>query len=364
MAHETWKRLTTRAGAVIDGAVLRFMGRQMARSGPRRPPRNSVELLRELGAFYGRPEHFADPNAFFAPPPPVTVEAARREELPRGGAIVDLSFPSPYVPHLPEYRDEHARRVENLTAHARWFRSARPRTVMICLHGWGGGNYFVESRAFVARYWMRCGLDVVLFQLPFHGRRAPGGRSGALFPSPHVVRTNEGFAQAVCDLRALIAWLADRDVPGAGIIGMSLGGYTTALMASVVPDLAFAVPMIPAVSMSELMWRHGKGSPSRTRAEAAGISQELLDEVFRVHAPLQRPARVPHDRRFVIAGRGDRITPPDETERLWEHWGRPPIHWFPGGHLAQVGRGNAFRALRRWLCEHGIARPPSRNPSS
>ncbi len=347
-----WRRLITRAGAALDGAALRIMGAAMERSGPRRPPAHAAELLRELADFYGRDEHIHDPDRFFVRPEPARVAVTRRGDLSDGGAILDLDFPSTYEPRHPAYRREHERYVENLTAHARWFRAGGPmRMAMICLHGWGGGGYWLEERAFVARYWLRAGLDVVLFQLPFHGHRAPrqAPRSGALFPSPHVVRTNEGFAQAVSDLRALIAWLRSRDVPAAGLIGMSLGGYTTALMASLERDLAFAVPMIPAVSMSELMWRHGAGSPARRRAEAVGVTQHLLDAAFRVHAPLARPPLVAAERRFLIAGRGDRITPPDQALRLWEHWGRPTLHWFPGGHLAQVGRGDAYRALRRWL---------------
>lgn len=328
------------------------MGAAMARSGPRRTPRDAAALLLDLAAFYGREEHFRDPDAFFVPPPVPDVVASHREDLPRGGAVVDLAFPSTYEPRLPAYRDEHRRHEENLTAHARWYRAGGSmRPVLVCLHGWGGGAWFVERRAFVVPYWLRHGLDVVLFQLPFHGRRAPrqAPRAGALFPSPHVVRTNEAFGQAIWDLRALMRWLSDRDAPQVGVIGMSLGGYTAALLASVERELAFAVPMIPAVSMSELMWRHGEGSAARRRAEAAGVTQALVDAVFRVHAPLERPPLVAPDRRFLIAGRGDRITPPDQATRLWEHWGRPPIHWFPGGHLAQVGRGDAFRALRRWL---------------
>jgi hypothetical protein len=107
--------------------------------------------------------------------------------------------------------------------------------------------------------------------------------------------------------------------------------------------------MIPAVSISDLMWRHGDASAARRRAVAAGVTEKLLEAVFRVHAPLERRPRLARERRFIIAGRADRITPPDQAERLWLHWERPPIHWFPGGHLAQVGRGDAFRAMGRWL---------------
>jgi pimeloyl-ACP methyl ester carboxylesterase len=55
------------------------------------------------------------------------------------------------------------------------------------------------------------------------------------------------------------------------------------------------------------------------------------------------------ERRMIVAGRADCITPPDQAERLWRHWDECAIHWFPGGHLAQVGRADALRAVRRRL---------------
>jgi pimeloyl-ACP methyl ester carboxylesterase len=136
-------------------------------------------------------------------------------------------------------------------------------------------------------------------------------------------------------------------------MGMSLGGYTTALWTSVAgPDdpggVDFAVAMIPAVSMARLMWRHGESSPARRAAARAGIDEDLLADAFAVHAPTTRPARLPRERLAVIAGRGDRITPPDHAEELARHWG-VEVAWFPGGHLAQVGRGEALRAVRRQL---------------
>jgi pimeloyl-ACP methyl ester carboxylesterase len=220
---------------------------------------------------------------------------------------------------------------------------------MVCIHGWGGGVLWLEERAFAVDYWLRQGFDVVLFDLPYHGRRLPAGRArGALFPSQHVVRTNEAFAQAVWDLRALRAWFAARgQVTGA--LGMSLGGYTTALWASVDRELAFAVPWIPAVDMADLMWRHGESSPARRRAQAAGVDNELLRDAFRVAAPTTRAPQIAPARRMIVAGRADWITPPDQAERLWRHWDECEIHWFPGGHLAQVGRADALRAVRRRL---------------
>jgi len=102
------------------------------------------------------------------------------------------------------------------------------------------------------------------------------------------------------------------------------------------------------------MWNSGGTSPVRRRATNAGISEDLLADAFAVHAPTTRPARLPVDRLFVVAGRGDRITPPDHAEELAAHWGTE-ILWFDGGHLAQVGRGDAMRNVRRALGAHDFA---------
>ena len=157
----------------------------------------------------------------------------------------------------------------------------------------------------------------------------------------------------------LSQFLRARGSTAIGALGMSLGGYTTGLWASVagpqdVGGIDFAVAMIPAVSMARLMWRHGEHSATRARAVKAGITEELLVDAFAVHAPTTRPVRIARERLAVIAGRGDRITPPDHAETLAAHWG-VAIEWFDGGHLAQVGRGEALRAVRRQLGAIGLA---------
>jgi pimeloyl-ACP methyl ester carboxylesterase len=348
-----------RAGAAVDKQALKLMERAMQRNGVRRPPPDARRKLEMVAAHYNTPENLADDSAFF--PAPSAPAVRERRLTPRAGAkrVTELSFESRWRPTLPAYVDEYAAYDENLTAHARLYqRGSTARPVAILIHGWGGGAYWLEERAFVVSYWLRLGLDVALFQLPFHGKRAPrqSPRSGGLFPSPHVVRTNEAFGQAVHDLRALIAHLRDRGAPSVGVMGMSLGGYTTALVATVEADLAFAIPIIPAADMAALMWRHGETSPQRRRAEAVGVDGVLLQNVFRAHAPLARAPRVPFERRMIVAGRGDAITTPEQAEALWRHWGEPAIHWFPGGHLAQIGRGDGFRAIRAHLCGLGLTR--------
>ena len=328
----------------------------MAPRTPRIDKGDARAQLLELAEAYGN-DTLGSPSRFFPTPSMPQVQLSPLGDGPLGTQMVDLEYRSHYVPFLPAARDSYLSIIENQTAYARWWTSDRGRPTIVLIHGWGGGNHWVTARSFVVPYWLRHGYDVVSFQLPFHGERAPATgqvvRSGALFPSPNPLRTNEGFGHAIYDLRALSMFLRSRGASTVGVMGMSLGGYTTSLWASIagtgdVGGVDFAVAMIPAVSMSSLMWRHGEDSPVRRHAAKAGITEELLANAFAVHAPTTRPARLPVERLFVIAGRGDRITPPEQAEALAAHW-HTPILWFDGGHLAQVGRGDALRTVRRAL---------------
>jgi pimeloyl-ACP methyl ester carboxylesterase len=345
----------TRATAAIDRGVVRFMERQMAPRTPRLDGDPRVDLI-DLARVYSNGT-LGLPSPFFPAPELPEVRLTPLGDGPRGTQIVDLTYTTNYQPFHPASRDGYLAHRENQTAHARWWTSDRGRPTIVLLHGWGGGNHWMTERTFVVPYWLKHGYDVVSFVLPYHGERAPAVsgivKSGALFPSPNPLRTNEAFGHAIYDLRALSMFLRARGAMHVGVMGMSLGGYTASLWASIAgpSDLGgvdSAIAMIPAVSFGNLMWRLGEASPQRKRAIKAGITEDLLVDAFAVHSPLTRAPRVPAERLFVIAGRGDRITGPEQAQELANHWQREVV-WFDGGHLAQVGRGDALRTVRRAL---------------
>ena len=320
------------------------------------PAGNLRERLESLADFYNHPDNFGTPGTLFAAPsPPVVSERIKRRRF--SARTVDLRFASAYRPVFRDYREIYASYRENHTVYARLLTRGHHRPVIICVHGWGGGVFWLEERAFPVGMLLDAGFDVVLFQLPFHANRSPPAAMfpGSMFPSQNPIRTNEAFGQSIHDLRALAHHLRARlHTEHIGVMGMSLGGYTAALWASVDPSLTFSVPMIPAVSLSELMWRHGANTPDRKRAQASGIDQQLVDRMFAVHAPLSRPSVLPRSHLAIIAGRRDRVTPPEQAEMLWEHWGRPALYWFPGSHVAQLGRGAAFRQVIGQLRRVGV----------
>jgi pimeloyl-ACP methyl ester carboxylesterase len=327
-----------RAGSAVDQAVLSILERRLHKNDPGIPD----DVRSRLAAWI---DHYNAANLFAAPADGV-VDCLKKRD-----GVVDLAFASSYRPSFPGYVDEHASYLANLTARARWLRGETPGPTVILIHGWQAGSYLGFQQLLPVKLLRRLGFDVVMFQLPFHAERAPlqAPGSGSLFPSPHVVRTNETFGQVISDLRVLARFLRTRGVPAVGVMGMSLGGYVTALWASLDKDLAFAVPIVPAANLAELIWNFGHRSRARKLSAERGVTLELLEDAFACHAPLKRKPVLDKDRLFLIAGEGDLVAPPEQARKLWEHWDKPDIHWFPGGHLLQLGRDRAYASLASFL---------------
>jgi hypothetical protein len=56
---------------------------------------------------------------------------------------------------------------------------------------------------------------------------------------------------------------------------------------------------------------------------------------------------------LVLSMEGDRIAPPEHATRLATHFGAEELR-FAGGHILQLGRGDAFRALARRMAKLGL----------
>ena len=346
------------AGARFDRFMLRLWMRGDAAS-PDVDHAFRDEMLR-AHAFYRDPVFLADPTAFFREPPaPESVAERTLDRLPEGGRCLDLAFASEFTPVYPAAHADATPVGENRMAHVRWWRHAgRGTPAVVCLHGYASGDPRIDRLAFGVRALYDAGLDVLLFTLPFHGRRKPRGarKSGEAFFARNLARTNEAFAQTVFEVRALMRHLEQAGSGPIGAFGMSLGAYVTALLAAVEPRVAFAIAMIPVISLTDLVWGEPIHRFRRQEVEAQGISLACFRELWQVHAPLLRPPLVPRERRFVVGALGDRICPPAHAHALWHHWEQPRIHWYPGGHLAQFRRGRALREVRTFLRSLGYAR--------
>lgn len=320
-------------------------------------------LLIEL-ARYNDPQILADPDRLLAPPPGAPAFTALERRAIAGGQASHYRFASPYRPVSPAYAREYAAydRISDVHVHA--WEHARPAPAsLILVHGWGVGARRLHELEFsIGALYRDLGLDVYFFVQPFHGERKPSQArfSGQLYPSTDLVRTNEAFIQTCHDLRALLAAIIERRGAPVGMMGSSLGGYTSALIASLDPRLDFVVPIMAPASMAGLMWDHGEGDPFRRHAERAGMTRERFHHAWALHSPLTYQPKVPWQRRLIIGAADDILVRPVDVDVLWHHWQRPRRFTFTGGHILQVGRRAYVRELARFLRDlHLLPATPS-----
>lgn len=299
----------------------------------------------------------ADPASYHAEVA-APMDAHLYSERAGGLSYQRLCFQSPYRPDPAEpglARFEN--HIPNRTVHA-YVRvhPGEPRPWLVCIHGFGMGRAQSDLRAFhVGRLHQELGLNLLLPVLPLHGPRLdPGADRGEGLMGINVLDTLHGLAQAAADVRACIGWIRRRQ-PGApvGIYGISLGGYVSALTASLEDDLACVVAGIPAVDMPDLYRRHAPPAVRR-RAQASGALGPDADAVMSVVSPLALAPRVEPARRYVFAGVGDRMASSDQARRLWEHWGRGPVAWYPGGHIGFFWTGSVNRFVEDALAQSGL----------
>ena len=315
-----------------------------------------LRLHAELGRGATATEVFADPDG-----PPGRVERRprlRTDEL--GPARIDtVSFPSRFVPHHPDLRRRWPRMPHNATVWAQhWQHADGPRPTIIVCHGFLASPHGFNSAFFSLPWFHSHGHDVALLTLPFHSSRSEPrwGYSGAGMFASGLSGLNEAIFQAVHDARSLIAHLLSRGVERIGFTGISLGGYVTAAVATVEPDLAFVVPNCAVVDFAPMQSDWVPFGPA-LRAAHRGLDEEDLLDALRVHSPLGYPAAVPLDRRLIVHGRGDRLSRPDQAEALQRHWDGAPIQWFDGNHLLHIGQATYLRRMGRFLNDIGFGDP-------
>lgn len=347
------------AVGAVDRAVVVAMQMHGARDRARADRMGHDERIEVLSAVhrdYGGDAIVTEASSFFPSPPAIDpVLRAVRTGNPHRTEVLDAHWPSTFEPYLAEVAPKYLAHVENRTARARLVFGelhASKRPAVIALHGYMGGHWMLEEAQWPIAWLTKRGLDVALPVLPFHALRGGPRRGAPPFPSADPRLTNEGFRQAVADICGLARWLRERGAPHVGIMGMSLGGYTSALIATVSRDIDFVMPMIPLASIADFAREHGRLG----LGEQADAQHRALERANWVVSPLARPLALPTSRALVVAAEHDRITPSHHARRIATHFGCELVT-IPGGHLVQLGRAEAFRGLAAMLERDGIIAP-------
>ncbi len=248
----------------------------------------------------------------------------------RNVQLSKVTFPSPVeTPH-----------ENNNTVHCEYFcplgeKNAGEAGVpgVVVLHILGGD--FDLSRLFCRTLASR-GVAALFVKMPYYGeRRQPG--SSARMVSVDPEETVRGMTQAVLDVRQAAAWLGAQDhVDGAqlGIMGISLGGITSALAAGVEPRFHKVCLILAGGDMGEVAWTSEELAPLREKWIASGGTKEQLFALFRPVDPITYAKPVPGRSILMLNASHDEVVPPACTEALWRAYGEPRIIWWNAGHYS------------------------------
>jgi len=285
------------------------------------------EIFEEKGWFEKPASYHRAPSALASP----TLRAARV----RGIDYEQLSFESGFEPHADEPgRDRWLSYQANRTAHA-WILRHRDadRPWLVCIHGYQMGHAGVDLLAFPPD-WLHhgLGLNLAIPVLPLHGARKIGRRSGDGFLAGDILDCAHAEAQAIWDIRRMLSWVRSQSAAKIGAFGISLGGYNAALLSALDDDLACVIAGIPLVDIPEAMIWHGLLSAFSGRGFEA-LDADHMHQIMRVVSPLSFAPQLPVERRFLFAAVADRLVPPGQAVRLWEHWEQPRVEWYQGGHM-------------------------------
>jgi hypothetical protein len=366
------RELSLRTRAIVEASALADIGLRTfaasmvsASALPMALSRGKLRQEREDLGFYRDLAKAADAERSFpAPHPDHPVRARKVTPIPlrgQAGTVELLSFESRFEAVNPAMRERYAAHHRNRIARAQHWRHTDgegPRPTLCVVHGFAASPYWVNSAFFSLPWFFHNGYDVMLYTLPFHGRRqsrtSPYSGHGTF--AHGFSNLNEAMAQGVHDFRVFTSYLLATSASQVGVTGLSLGGYTSALLGAVEERLQLVVPNAPVTDFPSVMraW-HPAGQILAGAMRLGGVPRDEVDDALRFSSPLTYAPKVAKERRMIVAGLGDRLAPPEQAEWLWEHWDRCRMHWFPGNHVLHVNRVAYLREMRDLMASVGFA---------
>jgi len=311
-----------------------------------------------------------DASGYHTEPPPLeswSFRPQRRAWIPtiRSLTFEHLAFASDYEPHPEEPgRERWLGYTPVRTAHAWLLRHpGPPRPWLVCVHAYRMGFPLANFVAFPIDWLHRdLGVNLAFPVLPLHGPRTIGRRTGDGVFSGEILDTIHMQAQAVWDIRRLVGWLRAQGAPAVGVYGLSLGGYTAALLAGLERQLDCVVAGVPHADYADLArWNL---QPLILRlADGLQIDWAALGRLFHVVSPLAVTPRLPREQRYLFAACADRLVPPAHARDLWLHWECPRATWYEGSHVSFGWEADVHSLLDEAFRATGLvtpAAPPAR----
>jgi len=264
---------------------------------------------------------------------------------------------SKWLHYTVDFPTAHPTRYEeNNTVYGEYFRprEADHAPLAILVHGMGDRS-IIPCRL-LARTLVKKGVACFILYLVFHSCRMPQ----ALRKSVPVLTPEywyEGYRISVIDVRQIVDWASDRpeiNKEQIAVIGMSLGGFVSAIAMGVDKRIGAGVFVITGGNSEKICWgsrdsaiREGHSCTETECHRVHSHYLEYLAEVAEKGLENVTPAKecfltdtmtfAPYLRErpmLMLNALWDEAIPREATLDFWEACGKPPIAWFPTTHAS------------------------------
>ncbi|MFN7953252.1 MAG: hypothetical protein U0610_16130 [bacterium] len=215
------------------------------------------------------------------------------------------------------------------------------RRAVVYIHGWMESTDLATEALLAPVVAWKLDADFFHFQLPHHWRRQVAGSkyNGAGFCSADLAQTCEAFRQAVLDARTLLTWVRSLGrYDEIGLMGISLGGLLTQIVACLDPDLPWAVPCEAHLDFQDLVSHAPILTEIRDELAAFGVGPADLEDFVRALGFDRLEPAIDRSRLLFVAALDDQFMRPEAMARALARWPGVATLWIPGGHITALFR--------------------------
>lgn len=231
-------------------------------------------------------------------------------------------------------------------------RDSKQPVSVVLVHGWRMEHLERVHKMFTHTF-LQAGYDLYFPTIPYHFDRAlAGSYSGEHMVTADVDHSIRSIRQAVSELRALIRWLKRERGGKVVVVGVSMGGYFSNMMALTEEEADYVVSVMYGNSLTHAVWHTRMGKYIKRDMIQGGMTLPELERLWSVLEPTNWAPQVPKENILLLHGLYDVYIPPADSNALWEAWGRPERILYPCGHAGIVlYRRQMARDLMNWLQE-------------
>jgi hypothetical protein len=197
-----------------------------------------------------------------------------------------------------------SRYPENDIVNARWYPAApqrqkgKPKQAIIVMPQWNADAF---SHNALCTLFNRFGISALRLSKPYHDIRRPAELERSDYAvSSNIGRTTEACRQAVVDIRSCIDWLESEGYEQFGVLGTSLGSAYAFIAAAFDPRLQVCAFNHASTWFGDVVWTGQSTRHIRAAFEEAGLTQDLVRQIFTGVSPMAHMERFAANPRQVL----------------------------------------------------------------